>query len=118
MSNVILRADLSTFIAGHADVQRHMDVVALRKGAKAEALMADHYNEGDAFITVEDEGNDRLVVLNDTKGQLHAMSIEYGRDAGNAPRWAPWFGRGTKATSILHKTFLGKTAKAGRKWGK
>jgi hypothetical protein len=52
-------------------------------GRKAEALLSETSGEGHAFIeTDHDTGKvDHYVVLNDERGLLAALSIEYGRKA-------------------------------------
>ena len=41
--------------------------------------VAVHKHEGHAFIDIEHGKVDWYVILNDTRGQLAALSIEYGR---------------------------------------
>lgn len=46
---------------------------------RAKVLLAQHHHEGDAYIATEHGKLDYYTVLNDTRGQKAAMSIEYGR---------------------------------------
>ena len=45
----------------------------------ARSLLAQHRSEGHSFIELEHGDVDYWVILNDTRGQQAAMSIEYGR---------------------------------------
>lgn len=88
---------LTKIIALHKDVQDGLDREAFRMGNKAEALLSGHRHDGHARIEVDEGDVDRYVVLSDERGQLAAMSIEYGRrpdEDGNG---------GMEGLRILHK---------------
>jgi hypothetical protein len=62
-------------------VQDHLDDVVFEMGVRAEELLAEHRQEGHAYIDIERGRIDRYVVLNDERGQKAAAAIEYGRRA-------------------------------------
>lgn len=68
-------------IAHQADVQADLDRRGVEMGTKAEWLLAAHRQEGHARIEVEVGDIDRHIILDDTRGVLAAMSIEFGRKA-------------------------------------
>lgn len=49
-----------------------------RIGARAEAILAQHRDEGDAEISVEYGSLDGFVVLDDSGGERAAAAIEFG----------------------------------------
>jgi hypothetical protein len=64
------------FLAKLGEVQDELDDRALEIGTRAEALLAEHYAEGDASIDIEVGKVDRYIILDDEA----ALSIEYGRE--------------------------------------
>jgi hypothetical protein len=76
------RKTIEDFIALNDGVVHELDNRTFEIAVRAEALLAEHRMDGDASIDVERGKTDRYVVLNDDAGQKHAMSIEYGRAAG------------------------------------
>lgn len=72
---------LEKFIAVEPGVHGALEDAALEVGARAEAILAEHHHDGDAEILVEELNEvDMAVVLSDERGQLAALSIEFGRD--------------------------------------
>lgn len=73
----------------HSTVARHMDVqypllqITNEVAEDAATILLHHFHEGDSFIETDRAGDlaetDWLVILNDERGQMAAMSIEYGR---------------------------------------
>ncbi|WJN63109.1 tail completion protein [Streptomyces phage phiScoe44] len=76
------RKTIEDFIALNDGVVHELDNRTFEIAVRAEALLTEHRMEGDASIDVERGKTDRYVVLSDEAGQKHAMSIEYGRAAG------------------------------------
>ncbi|ANT41114.1 hypothetical protein BI024_gp15 [Streptomyces phage Nanodon] len=78
--------DLEQFIALNPSVVDELDSRTFEIAVRAEGYLAetrlDKSNGGDSFIDVERGKVDRYVVLNDERGQSAALSIEYGRAAG------------------------------------
>ncbi|AGM12036.1 hypothetical protein SEA_GODPOWER_14 [Streptomyces phage Godpower] len=78
--------DLEQFIALNDVVQDELDNRTFEIAVRAEGYLAetrlDKSNGGDSFIDVERGKVDRYVVLSDERGQNAALSIEYGRAAG------------------------------------
>lgn len=70
---------LTKIIALHETVQHRLDDIVLERAVVAEAILRSHEHTGASRITVEEGKIDRYVVLDDTRGQEAAMSIEYGR---------------------------------------
>lgn len=66
-------------IAEHDGVQDWLDEYIFHAAVRAEAILAEHRDQGHAFIEVEAGDIDRYLILNDERGQAAAMSIEYGR---------------------------------------
>ncbi|GAB3830202.1 DUF5403 family protein [Kribbella italica] len=62
------------------EVQRELEERTLQVAGRAEAGLAEHHHDGDAEIDIEDGGVDWYVVLSDERGQLAALSIEFGRE--------------------------------------
>ncbi|TCC19960.1 DUF5403 family protein [Kribbella sindirgiensis] len=67
-------------LAVEPGVQEGLAEVTLEVAGKAEALLAEHHHDGDAQIDVEVGDVDHYVVLSDERGQLAALSIEFGRE--------------------------------------
>lgn len=63
-------------------VQDFMDETIFEMGVRAEEDLLNHRHDGHSFIDVERGRVDRFLILNDDRGQKAAMSIEYGRQAG------------------------------------
>uniref|UniRef100_A0AAU7GWH9 Tail completion or Neck1 protein n=1 Tax=Streptomyces phage Kamino TaxID=3158857 RepID=A0AAU7GWH9_9CAUD len=76
------RKSIEDFIATNDGVVHELDNRTFEIAVRAEALLAEHRLEGDASIDIERGKVDRYVVLSDEAGQKHALSIEYGRAAG------------------------------------
>lgn len=70
---------ITKVIAQHEEVQRTLDERMAFYAAKAEGILLHHRHSGDSQITTERGKIDRYVVLDDTRGLLAALSIEYGR---------------------------------------
>lgn len=68
-------------LAGWAPVQGWLDGFIFEAQVRAEEDLAEHRQEGHAFIEAESGRIDRYLILNDMRGQKAAMSIEYGRRA-------------------------------------
>ena len=68
---------LTKHIAILPEVQAAVDDHAVEIAADAEAILAAHYHEGDANITVDKGKVDSYVILEDPDGG--AMAIEFGR---------------------------------------
>ncbi|WLW38490.1 tail completion or Neck1 protein [Streptomyces phage Vanseggelen] len=77
---------IEDFIALNNGVAHELDNRTFEIAVRAEALLAEHRLEGDASIDIERGKWDRYVVLSDEAGQKHALSIEYGREAGEYER--------------------------------
>jgi hypothetical protein len=73
------RQKIERLVAQHATVQKRMDDITLDRAANAESALAAHRHDGHARIDVEQGDIDRYVVLDDERGLLAALSIEYGR---------------------------------------
>lgn len=86
---------ITKFIAREA--RPAVESAVLEIGTRAEGLLAEHHHSGDAYIDVGMGRIDGYVILNDERGQLAAMSIEYGRQPNE-------HGRGGMAgLFILHR---------------
>jgi hypothetical protein len=57
------------------------------RGAKAKAKLAEHRDRGDSKIDVFIADVDGYIVLDDSAGLRHAMSIEYGTKARDDEGW-------------------------------
>ncbi|WP_329793880.1 DUF5403 family protein [Lentzea sp. DG1S-22] len=73
------RHRIEKLIALHRTVQDGLDDIALERAGHAEAGLAAHRHDGHASIDVEQGDIDRFVVLDDERGLMAAMSIEFGR---------------------------------------
>jgi hypothetical protein len=73
---------LSEVIAANPGVQAELEERTFEIGIRAEQLLKDHRADGHADIDIEHGDIDYYVVLTDERGQKAAMSIEYGREAG------------------------------------
>lgn len=80
-------------IARHVTTQNRLDVIALRIGVDAEAILARHKHDGHAEITVERGSIDRYISLNDDRGLGAAMTIEFGRKGDTVFRKGPLKGQ-------------------------
>lgn len=70
---------LNKLLAHLPEVNLEVRAVTRRGGRRAEALLAEHRHSGAARIDVEFGSTDGFVVLNDDRGERHALSIEFGR---------------------------------------
>lgn len=70
---------MEELIALLPEVQSHLEDATLEIGGRAEALLAEHHDSGAAEIDIESGDIDHYVVLSDERGQLAALSIEFGR---------------------------------------
>lgn len=73
---------MEKFIAAADFTQDYLDDVIFEMGVRAEEDLIEHRAEGHSFIDIEAGNVDRYLILNDDRGQKAAMSIEYGRQAG------------------------------------
>jgi hypothetical protein len=67
-------------LAVEAGVQAALEDTTLEVAVRAESLLAEHHHSGDAEIDVEAGKIDHYVILSDERGQLAALSIEFGRE--------------------------------------
>ncbi|WP_394615885.1 DUF5403 family protein [Lentzea sp. JNUCC 0626] len=93
---------IERLIAQHATVQKRMDDLTLEGAARAEARLGEHRHDGHARIDVEQGDIDRYVVLDDERGLMAALSIEYGRKPTPASEENPDGGKGMEGLWILH----------------
>ncbi|UFD97951.1 tail completion or Neck1 protein [Streptomyces phage Pablito] len=91
MAQVYLKAN--KIAAQHADVQDELETRAFEVGVRAEQILIEHRQDGHAEIDVEHGDIDYYVVLSDERGQKAALSIEYGREAGEDIRVNPRTGQ-------------------------
>lgn len=94
--NSIKGMPIQEAIAHQQDVQDDLDRRGVTMGAKAEWLLNAHRHDGHARIEVEVGDIDRHIILDDSRGLLAAMSIEFGRKGGDDGRGA------MRGTYILH----------------
>ncbi|MFJ6183764.1 DUF5403 family protein [Streptomyces sp. NPDC092295] len=80
MAKVYLRTN--KIVAQHAAVQAELENRAFEVGVRAEQILVEHRQDGHAEIDIEHGDIDYYVVLSDERGQKAALSIEYGREAG------------------------------------
>ncbi|WP_405799479.1 DUF5403 family protein [Streptomyces sp. NBC_01506] len=80
MAKVYLKTN--KVVAQHADVQGELENRAFEVGVRAEQILVEHRQDGHAEIDIEHGDIDYYVVLSDERGQKAALSIEYGREAG------------------------------------
>ncbi|WDS51729.1 hypothetical protein SEA_TRIUMPH_15 [Streptomyces phage Triumph] len=73
---------LKKIAAQHVDVQAEVDRRAFQVAVRAEQLLLQHHVDGHAEIDIVHGATDWYVVLSDERGQKAALSIEYGREAG------------------------------------
>lgn len=73
---------LEKLIALTAEAQAGLSASTEKTAAAAKAILASHRHEGHSRIEVEDLGIDRMITLNDERGQKAAMTIEFGRRGG------------------------------------
>lgn len=69
-------------VAQHAAVQGELERRTFEVAVRAEQLLIEHRQDGHAEIGIEHGDIDYYVVLSDERGQKAALSIEYGRQAG------------------------------------
>ncbi|AXQ61070.1 hypothetical protein SEA_HANK144_14 [Streptomyces phage Hank144] len=69
-------------VAQHAAVQDELERRTFEVAVRAEQILVEHRQDGHAEIDVEHGDIDYYVVLSDERGQKAALSIEYGREAG------------------------------------
>lgn len=79
MVELIATRKINKIVAHHEDTQDELDHVVGLRGEIASAVLAAHVFEGHAYIEIEKGSVDRYLVLNDERGQLAAMTIEFGR---------------------------------------
>ncbi|QYW07861.1 hypothetical protein SEA_REDBEAR_15 [Streptomyces phage RedBear] len=86
IEDTVGRFTLEEFISRNPGVAHELDNRTFEIAVRAEGYLAetrlDKSNGGDSYIDVERGRVDRYVVLNDERGQNAALSIEYGRAAG------------------------------------
>jgi hypothetical protein len=70
---------IEKFIAYLPPVQGELEDRAFEIGVRAEGLLLEHTLEGHASIDVVQGDLDYYVILDDTAGDLAALSIEFGR---------------------------------------
>ncbi|ATI18877.1 hypothetical protein SEA_JANUS_14 [Streptomyces phage Janus] len=80
MAKVYMRTP--KIVAQHADVQDELERRTFEVAVRAEQLLIQHRQDGHAEIDIEHGDIDYYVVLSDERGQKAALSIEYGREAG------------------------------------
>ncbi|MGW8953497.1 DUF5403 family protein [Streptomyces sp. NPDC055709] len=80
MAKVYMRTP--KIVAQHVDVQAELERRTFEVGVRAEQLLIEHRQDGHAEIDIEHGDIDHYVVLSDERGQKAALSIEYGRQAG------------------------------------
>ncbi|MEU5403716.1 DUF5403 family protein [Streptomyces sp. NPDC005963] len=73
---------LAHIVARHEGVTDELDRRAFEVAVRAEELLIEHRADGHAAIDVAQGDIDFYVVLSDDRGQKAALSIEYGREAG------------------------------------
>lgn len=101
---------LEFYIAALPGVQGAIDDFTFEIAVRAEEDLRQHSvsnpaNSGDSYIDVEKDELDRLVSLNDERGQGAAMSIEYGHgpyDVVNAKGEVLYHVKASEPTWILH----------------
>lgn len=76
-------------IALHQDVQAELDRRTFEIAVRAEETLIEHRADGHAEIDIVHGDIDFFVVLADDRGQKAALSIEYGREAGQDIRRNP-----------------------------
>lgn len=94
-------------LAKWAPVTKEIHKETRAAGRRGKAIMANHRQEGHAFVTTYLGPVDGLVVLNDERGQKAAMSIEFGRGPADptdeeAMERDPFPG-GTEGIYVLHQ---------------
>lgn len=65
------------------EAQDGLDRKVANRARRAELILQMHRHAGHSFIEVTRGRVDRYIVLNDTRGQKAAMTIEFGRKGGN-----------------------------------
>ncbi|MFF9644732.1 DUF5403 family protein [Kitasatospora aureofaciens] len=84
---------LGEVIAGLAEVKAVHEQKAFEIAVRAEELLLEHRLEGHAEIDIVKGDWDFYVVLSDDRGDKAALSIEYGRQAGEKKVFNPKTGR-------------------------
>lgn len=96
------RRNIEHVIAVNDGVQAELEARTFEMAARAEVLLIEHRADGHAAIDIEHGDVDWYVVLDDERGQEAALSIEYGREAGEnkktGKRWGAMDG-----LFILHR---------------
>jgi hypothetical protein len=77
-----VEADLDAIVAHLPGVRAELRSTAEAGAARAEAVLAAHRDTGDSRITVTHGKLDYWVSLDDTRGDVAAAAIEYGRSGG------------------------------------
>lgn len=94
---------ITKVIADNEGVQSGMDVVSRKVGVRAQVILNQSRVDYHADIEVDAGDVDRYVTLSDVRGQLAAMSIEYGRRPGKGHP-------GAEGRFVLHQA-VGLTAR-------
>lgn len=79
VQRVVEGRPIQEWLAGTNDVQDALSREAAAATARAEGLLAEHHDSGDATIERSHGDIDEYVILSDERGQSAAMSIEFGR---------------------------------------
>lgn len=96
---------LTRLIALHRTVQLRLESETLYAGQTAEAILRDAKEPTNtAQIAVETGKIDKYVILDDTRGLLAAMTIEYGREGGNLDKNGKVVSR-MEPVAPLHRAF-------------
>lgn len=92
--------------AMHRDTQADLKMRQEIGAEKAAAILKEHFYEGHSFIDTSSSAPDHYVILDDTRGLLAAMSIEFGRAKNEAERMKPVEARiRTTAVNALRGAF-------------
>ncbi|WP_405057051.1 DUF5403 family protein [Kribbella sp. NBC_01505] len=111
-------ADVYRFVAGIPiqeyvaltdEVQEPLASLTSEIAERAQSLLVEHRHDGDAQIETAHGDIDHFVILSDERGQAAALSIEFGREAGETKD-------GRKVTHMEGLHVLGRAAKL--KWKK
>ena len=86
MVTLIPKKRMNKIISHHEDTQDALDHIVGRRAEIAAAELAHHVFSGDSYIDIEVGEVDRYLVLNDERGQLAAMTIEFGREGGTTDK--------------------------------
>jgi hypothetical protein len=106
-------ARFDRYIASMIGVRDELDSVAFAAKAHADALLVEHRHDGHAYTEVTKGKLDRYLVLNDERGQMAALSIEFGRDPYTDPETGET-DAGMDGLYILHKATGARLSTKGR----